>query len=355
MRRTSLALTAVVAASSLAACSMLTGLDGITENDCAPHGCADGATAEGAASTDGASSGDGAPAADSALADRTNGPDATRSDAGEGDDGGDDHPDAASGDGSAHDAGTGDDGASSDAASSDGAADAVGDAGPDAFTDATPEASTDAAAEASADASTHDASDASAATDADAAPDSGCGTVYLSDAFDTNAHGWTLDSTWAIAPTCASPPAPQKGHPDPTADHTAGAVGGGVVAAFACGNNPSGTTAAARYATSPAVDVSAAPALKLSFWRWLNSDAAGWMTSTVDVFDGSAWVNVYTNPSGAGNIVADASWSRVEYDVTAYKNAAFRVRFGYAINSASVYAMSCWNVDDVTLSTASCP
>jgi hypothetical protein len=191
-------------------------------------------------------------------------------------------------------------------------------------------------------------------TASDATADSLCGTVYFSDTFDSSDGGWTLDPTWSIAPTCASPPTPQKGYPDPTVDHTTGTAGG-VAGAYVCGNNPSGTTSELRYATSPAIDVSAAPSVMLQFYRWLNSDADGWMTSTVDVFDGASWVNVYANPSGAGNVVADDAWTYVAYDVTAQKNAAFQVRFGYAVTDAGVYSMSCWNVDDVTISSASCP
>jgi len=107
------------------------------------------------------------------------------------------------------------------------------------------------------------------------------------------------------------------------------------------------------YATSPAVDVSSAPALFLTFYRWLNSDESTYMTSTVDVWSGSAWVNLYENP--ASPVVTDAAWTRESFDVTAYKNAAFKVRFGYAILSTGVYQVSCWNVDDVTLSTVACP
>lgn len=230
------------------------------------------------------------------------------------------------------------------------------DASPDAtaaMTDGAPEADATSPAdvtspEAGADASAPDAVDTGA-------PDTGpCGTVYFSEPFAGNAQGWTLDSTWSIARECASPPTPQKGFPDPTTDHTSTA-GSGVAGVYVCGNNPAGQTAAFRYATSPAVNVAAAPSLKLAFYRWLNTDSAGWMASTVDVFDGSAWVNVYTNPAGAGNLVSDSAWTKIEYDVTAHKNAAFRVRFGYAIVNAGVYQVSCWNVDDVTLSSASCP
>jgi hypothetical protein len=201
-------------------------------------------------------------------------------------------------------------------------------------------------------------------TDADAAmPDASpdvadgaggvCGTLYFQDSFASNANGWTLDADWTIAEECAAPPAPQKGNPDPTSDHT-GTQGSGVVGAFVCGNNPSGQTSPFRYATSPIVDVSNAPAVKLGFWRWLNTDAAGWMASTVDVYNGTAWVNIYTNPSGTGNYVTDSAWTYEETDVTAQKNSAFRVRFGYSIVNAAVYEMSAWNVDDVTLSSGSC-
>ena len=124
--------------------------------------------------------------------------------------------------------------------------------------------------------------------------------------------------------------------------------------AYLCGNNPTGQTIAYLYATSPAVDVSGAAALKLGFWRWLNTDASGWMASTVDVYNGTAWVNVYTNPAGTGDLVTDSAWTYEEMDVTAQKNAAFKVRFGFSVLNANVYAMSAWNVDDVSVFAPSC-
>jgi len=303
MRRPFRVIALGAAGSSLVACAALTGLDQITEDACAPDGCED---APGSARAD-----DGA----------------TRDTAGSiAETGGDVNADGDT------------DGGAVDETADVSAADAT--ANQEAGPEAAPEDASDAAA---------DGRPAS-----DSAPDSPCGTVYLSEHFDSGDGGWTLDSTWSIAPTCPSPPAPQKGYPDPTVDHTTSSAGG-VAGVYVCGNNPAGTTSPFRYATSPAVDVSTAPSVKLGFYRWLNSDAADWMTSTVDVFDGSAWVNVYANPSGAGNIVADGAWTKAEYDVTAYRNGAFRVRFGYAVPEAGVYSMSCWNVDDVTVSTISCP
>jgi hypothetical protein len=31
------------------------------------------------------------------------------------------------------------------------------------------------------------------------------------------------------------------------------------------------------------------------------------------------------------------------------------VRFGYEVLGTKAYAMSCWNVDDITVSSAACP
>lgn len=296
------ALVTAGAALSLAACAALSGLDQITESACAPD-CLDDAAVEAPAGDDAVT--EGPSNVTEAAADRPSPEDVTS-------------PESAS------------------TSDSEPESDAVADAGPGA----------DADADADADAVVL----ADAVTDA---ADGSCGTVYLSENFDNGAPGWTVDATWSIAVTCSNPPAPAKGNPDPTVDHTTGAAGG-VVGAYVCGNNPTGHTSSFAYATSPAVDVSAAPAVILTFYRWLNTDSAGWMTSTVDVYDGTSWVNVYTNPGGTTR-VTDSAWTKVSFDVTAQKNATFRVRFGYSIVDAGVYAMSCWNVDDVTISSSACP
>jgi hypothetical protein len=321
MGRVSRALLCIAASCALAACAALSGLDQIQESVCVPSGCSDDA---------GPSAGDGNPSplpesGPSSLPDAVASADATETmDA--------NWPDDASG--------TGDTNAAADVAldatSTPDVADAAGmDAG--GRVDATPP--TDARAPGD-------------ATPPDAA-DAGCPSVYFRDSFADNANGWTLDSNWAIARECAAPPTPQKGNPDPTTDHS-GTPDSGVLGAFVCGNNPTGQTTPFLYATSPAVDVSTAGTLTLSFWRWLNTDASDWMASTVDVYDGSAWVNVFTNPSGAGHLVTDAAWTQVVTDVTAHKSSAFRIRFGLSLVNAGTYAMSSWNVDDVTL-TGACP
>ena len=316
---------ALFALGGLAACATLSGLDQIQVSDCAPDGCPDAS----AAGTQPSSFGPPDSAVAAGEGGATGEPTGSDAEAGPAR-GGDDA--SAGGDATATDADLGEDGADADPS-----ADAGRDAG------------------ALADASALDAgADATAPHDAGATQDAGsCGTVYFEDAFGDNAKGWTLDPNWTIAKECASPPAPQKGNPDPTTDHS-GTAASGVVGAFVCGNNPIGQTTPFYYATSPAVDTSSAATLKLDFWRWLNTDASDWFASTIDVYNGTKWVNVYTNPSGAGNLVTDASWTHEDIDVTAEKNAAFRVRFGYSIANTSAYAMSAWNVDDVSISSATC-
>jgi hypothetical protein len=50
------------------------------------------------------------------------------------------------------------------------------------------------------------------------------------------------------------------------------------------------------------------------------------------------------------------AWTKVTYDVTAHKNAFFRVRFGYMVLDDTAYTCGGWNVDDIRLVPAqNCP
>jgi hypothetical protein len=88
------------------------------------------------------------------------------------------------------------------------------------------------------------------------------------------------------------------------------------------------------------------------FYRWLNSDYDPFMHNAVEVWNGAQWVNLWTSGSFA---TQDASWTFIQYDVTAHKNAAMRVRFGFDIGSLGVFTIGSWNVDDVLVASAACP
>lgn len=99
-----------------------------------------------------------------------------------------------------------------------------------------------------------------------------------------------------------------------------------------------------RYMTSPAFNASTVNgAVKLKFSRWLNIEAPASRSATVDVYNGAAWVNVWTNSAA----VSETAWSTQTIDLTAYKNAAMKVRFGWS--GAASSKVSGWNIDDLSI------
>lgn len=174
-------------------------------------------------------------------------------------------------------------------------------------------------------------------------------TVYFADTFADASKGWLLDKEWEIGPAEAS--SGGTFGDDPAQDHTTTADEG--VAGVVLGGLASTSVHPARYLESTTFDTSqAAGPVVLSFYRWLVSDNQPYMTNYLDAWDGSAWVNVWT--SGAVAII-DNAWTYVEHDLTAYKSATMRVRFGVSVDNGGVYAVSSWNIDDVVVASASCP
>ena len=97
------------------------------------------------------------------------------------------------------------------------------------------------------------------------------------------------------------------------------------------------------YLESPAVDVSAdSGKLFLTFYRWLNSDYLPFMRNMIEVFDGNAWVEVWSTQGPPGvqdSPPAGKGWTFQSYDITQFKNAGLRVRFGYEIKQNGVYTI----------------
>lgn len=179
------------------------------------------------------------------------------------------------------------------------------------------------------------------------------GTIYFSEDFSDNSRGWTFGNEWAIGPTKTSS-GQEQGFPDPASDHSTTSDNG--VAGIVLGGNYSYATHSAWYLTSPAINLSSAGgSVKLTFWRWLNCDAVPYTTDKVEVYDGS-WHTLWTNP-GSNVLVTDSAWTRETFDVTSYKSANFKVRFGFATGTKGAFRawiMSGWNIDDVSLSSGTC-
>jgi hypothetical protein len=175
-------------------------------------------------------------------------------------------------------------------------------------------------------------------------------TVYFADDFKDNSKGWILGPEWQIGPAKAS--MPLEGNPDPDMDHTPTADNG--VAGVEIGGNADTVVHPYYYMESPAFDTSAAQGpVILGFYRWLNSDYDPYMHNSVDVYDGSKWVNLWT--SGPAPAIFDAAWTFEQYDLTAYKSAQMKVRFGFDIGSGGVFTVGSWNIDDVLVAAAACP
>ena len=124
------------------------------------------------------------------------------------------------------------------------------------------------------------------------------------------------------------------------------------VAGVVLGGNAQQTVHGFAYLTSPVVDTSQATTVHLEFWRWLNSDYTPYMQNAVEVFDGNGWVTLWQSGSSPG--VQDAAWTKITFDLTAYKSALMQVRWGFKIGSSGVFPVSQWNVDDVLIASGPC-
>lgn len=184
---------------------------------------------------------------------------------------------------------------------------------------------------------------------------SGTTPIYFQESFANDAAGWTMDAEWQIGPakasTCAS-----FGNDDPAEDHSSTSDDG--IAGVVIGGCADQTTHGFRYLTSPVIDTStAAGPVVLGFWRVLNTDYDPYMHNRVEVYDGTAWKTVWAigTSTEVDAEAQDATWKFVSYDLTKYKNANLRVRFGFDIGSGGVFSVGSWNLDDVVVGETACP
>jgi hypothetical protein len=179
-------------------------------------------------------------------------------------------------------------------------------------------------------------------------------TVYFQEDFKDNAAGWTLGNEWQIG--FAKPSVGGVFGADPAVDHTSTADNG--VAGVAIGGNAQTILHGYYYLESPMFNASnAAGPVIFSFWRWLNSDYDPYMHNVVEVYNGQSWVQLWISGQSAvqDSPPVGSGWTYIQYDVTAHKSASMRVRFGFDIQSAGVYTIGSWNVDDVLVASQGCP
>ena len=164
------------------------------------------------------------------------------------------------------------------------------------------------------------------------------------DEFANNNNGWLLGPEWAIAPTainncgnsCIGLSDPQFDHSGSNDNKIAGVVPGGCA---------STQLHDFYFLTSPAINTNVPGTVMMEYWRHLHSDYPGYAVNIIEVFNGSTWVRLWQEPP-SGNCFNDLNWTLHGFNITAYKNANFRVRYGFNITSGGVYIMPSWSIDD---------
>ena len=167
--------------------------------------------------------------------------------------------------------------------------------------------------------------------------------------FANNSAGWTLGTEWQIGSAMAST-GQSVGHADPATDQSLSANNG--VAGVVIGGNASTAQHDYYFLTSPPINTGFTSELYLSYWRWLNSDHEPYMQNIVQVYDGSSWVTLFE--SAGPPAVRDNAWTPHTFDLTSYRNAALRVRFGHRVQAVGAFSVSSWNIDDFKILTV-CP
>ncbi|KIG15227.1 hypothetical protein DB30_05771 [Enhygromyxa salina] len=175
------------------------------------------------------------------------------------------------------------------------------------------------------------------------------GYVFAED-FSDNSAGWQLGLEWQIGPALISNCASACPGNDPATDHTPSGDNG--VAGVVIGGCATTAVHADYCITSPIVNTAGLGSVWLTYWRHLHADYSPYMVSKVQVFDGNIWQQVFT--TGASPCTNDVGWTEMGHNVTAYKNANFRVRFCNSIGQAGAFTSGQWSIDDVTIGPAQC-
>ncbi len=152
--------------------------------------------------------------------------------------------------------------------------------------------------------------------------------------------GWSVAGEWAFGqPTGGG--GVSFGGPDPTSGFT-----GDDVYGVDLNGDYDATSGGPWYLTTGPIDCSGYSNVTLQFERWLNTDVTPYVSATIDYFDGTTWINIYTNPSSE---VTDSDWQLVSYSLpNAAGNSNVRIRWGYEVTSGA-FLYSGWNIDDVAL------
>ncbi len=157
--------------------------------------------------------------------------------------------------------------------------------------------------------------------------------------------GWTMEGQWEFGIPAGQQCGPY-GYPDPNSSHTGQNVIG--VNLNGCYNTDLGgpySVVAGPFELKGYKDV------KLSFWRWLNTDWAEYVESSFEVSpDGNTWDRIWQNPER--DEITDSEWTYVEYYYPGSwpdNEPIVYLRWSYQIVKERANAYTGWNIDDIQL------
>ena len=158
--------------------------------------------------------------------------------------------------------------------------------------------------------------------------------------------GWTMEGgQWEFGIPAGQQCCPY-GYPDPNSGHTGQNVIG--VNLNGCYNTDLGgpySVVAGPFEPKGYKDV------KLSFWRWLNTDWAEYVESSFEVSpDGNTWDRIWQNPER--DEITDSEWTYVEYYYPGSwpdNEPIVYLRWSYQIVKERANAYTGWNIDDIQL------
>ena len=98
-------------------------------------------------------------------------------------------------------------------------------------------------------------------------------------------------------------------------------------------------------AESRIIDCSSYSFVSLEFQRYLNIESASYDHAYIDIWDGTSWNEIFTNPEG----IEDDEWVTQTIDISDYADGNYiKIRYSLGLTDGG-WQLSGWNIDDVKL------
>lgn len=164
----------------------------------------------------------------------------------------------------------------------------------------------------------------------------------------TAEQGWTGlggAAEWQIAAAVGGTGG--TGNADPAQDHSASSDNMLLGNDLTSSGSYSASISSTQWVYSPIIDCSNATGVIMDYFHQLNSEDAAYDHVYLQVYNGTEWVQLFTNGTEDIN---ESGWNASSYDLAAVadNNPDFQIRFGLGPTDGSVQYNG-WNIDDISL------